>query len=171
MFSDYIANPEESFYYSFDHGPVHFVVLDSGEDKEDSHWAYSGLNDFDGYRSMQAEWLKEEIKSQHFKNAKWQIALSHMPLFGSGDGHGTLDCRRKWAPLLNEAKIDLHISGHTHRYGLLEPDAEHDYPIFIGGAPRKDRATLIRVDVNTETINVTMTTDAGKAVQKYKINN
>ena len=55
MFSDYIANPEERFYYSFAHGPVHFVVLDSGEDKEDSHWAYSGLNDFDGYRSIQAE--------------------------------------------------------------------------------------------------------------------
>ena len=50
---DYIATPNGKFYYSFDAGPVHFVVLDTGEDKEDSHPAYSGLTDFTGYREEQ----------------------------------------------------------------------------------------------------------------------
>ena len=49
---------EDKYYYSFNHGPVHIIVLDTGEDKADSHPVYAGLADFDKYRDSQAEWLK-----------------------------------------------------------------------------------------------------------------
>ena len=165
---NYIVLPDDNFYYSFNFGPVNFTILDSGEDKEDSHWAYSGLNDFDSYRSTQKIWLGKHIKSPSFKKAPWRICLTHIPLFGSGDAHGTTDCREKWATLLNKGKIDLHISGHTHRYAMHEPTKQHKYPILIGGAPQKDRATLIRIDADQKKLSVSMTTDSGKTVHSWQ---
>ena len=167
---DYFATPGGEYYYAFKHGPVYVVVIDSGEDKEDTHWAYSGLNDFDGYRDIQTEWLKGVVAREEFKKAKYRVAITHIPLFGSGDAHGTLDCRKKWAGILNDAKIDLHISGHTHRPAVLEPVAgEHDYPIFIGGGPQDGRYTVIRVEATNERLKVTMTKDGGEEIGAYEI--
>ena len=166
---DYVAMPEDRYYYSFKHGPVYFVVLDSGEDKEDSHWAYSGLNDFDSYRDEQTEWLKKEIKKKEFKNAPFRVVLTHIPLFSSDDAHGTLDCRKKWAPLLNQGRIDLHISGHTHRPDVVDAvKGEHDYPVFIGGGPHDGRFTVIRVDATSGFISVTMSDGKGKMISEYQ---
>ena len=41
---------DNSFYYSFDNGPVHFVILDCGEDKPDNNRYYYGMADYDSYR-------------------------------------------------------------------------------------------------------------------------
>ncbi|MBN2376285.1 MAG: metallophosphoesterase family protein [Sedimentisphaerales bacterium] len=167
---NYLGSADQKYYYSFDHGPIHFVVLDSGEDKEDSHWAYSGLNDFDRYRDQERQWLVSEIESAAFKSAKFRVVLTHIPLFGSGQGHGTLDCREKWAPLLNKGKVDLHISGHTHRYAVLESvPGEHDYPIIIGGGPQKEGGTFIRVEATENELAVTMTRDDGEIVGSFKV--
>ena len=166
---DYIATPGGKYYYSFKHGPVYFIVLDGGEDKEDSHWAYSGLNDFDGYRDEQTEWLKKEIEKKEFKNASFRVVLTHIPLFGSGEAHGTLDCRKKWAQLLNQGRIDLHISGHTHRPNVVDAvKGEHDYPVFIGGGPGDEQFTVISVDATSELISVTMSDAEGKIISAYQ---
>ncbi len=171
LLKSYIATPNDKYYYSFKHGPIYFIVLDSGEDKEDSHWAYSGLNNFDSYRDEQTEWLKKKIQKEEFKKAPFRVVLSHIPLFGSGDAHGTLDCRKKWAALLNEGEINLHISGHTHRPAVLEPVAdEHNYPIFIGGGPHEENFTVIRVDATTEKLNIAMTGSDGKLIKETEIN-
>ncbi len=170
LLKSYIATPNDKYYYSFKHGPIYFIVLDSGEDKEDSHWAYSGLNDFDSYRNEQTEWLKKEIQKEDFKKAPFRVVLSHIPLFGSGDAHGTLDCRKKWAALLNEGKINLHISGHTHQPAVLEPVAdEHNYPIFIGGGPSKENFTVIRVDTTVDKLSITMFGNDGEVIGKTEI--
>lgn len=167
---DYLATPSGEYYYAFQHGPVFIVAIDSGEDKEDTHWAYSGLNDFDSFRDEETEWLKGVVATKEFKEAKYRVVLTHIPLFGSGDAHGTLDCRKKWAGILNDAKIDLHISGHTHRAAVLEPVAgEHDYPIFIGGGPQDGRYTIIRVVADQEKLKVTMTKDGGEEIGAYEV--
>ena len=58
---DYVALPDGRYYCSFDHGSVHFVVMDGGEDKRDTDKEYSGLVDFDRYRAVQRKWLEAEI--------------------------------------------------------------------------------------------------------------
>lgn len=167
---DYFALPNDKFYYSFKHGPVYFVVLDCGEDKEDSHWAYSGLNSFEEYRNEQAAWLKKEIEKKEFKNSPFRVIITHIPLFGSGKAYGTLDCRKKWAPILNKGKVNLHISGHTHRPAVVDPVAgEHDYPIFIGGGPSDEKYTIIRVDATNKDLNVSMINAGGEVIGKYDI--
>lgn len=46
-----------------------FVVLDCGEDKPDDFPVYAGLNDFDSYRSEQARWFAELIRSKEYRTA------------------------------------------------------------------------------------------------------
>ena len=165
---DYVDTPGGKYYFSFRHGPVYFVVLDGGEDKEDSHWEYSGLNDFDSYRDEQTEWLKREIQKKEFKAAPFRVVLTHIPLFGSGDAHGTLDCRKKWATLLNKGKVDLHISGHTHRPAVVNAvKGVHDYPVFIGGGPG-DNFTVIRVQATEDMIDINMTDAEGKMIHAHQ---
>jgi len=174
MLGNYLATPNGKYYYSFDAGPVHFVVLDCGEDKEDSHPAYSGLTAFDAYRDEEKQWLAQEIESKPFREARFRVVFMHMPPFSARQGrnqaHGTADCFEKFAPLLNKGKVDLLITAHTHRYQYLEPKpGEHDYPMVNGGGPNKGRATLIRVDADKTRIELTMTRDDGEVLEKREI--
>ena len=163
---DYYAYPENKFYYAFTRGPVRFVILDSGEDKADDSVEYGGLSAFDRYREVQRKWLEKEVESAEFKKADFRIVLIHISPYHSGDWHGTLHCREMFGPVLNKAKIDLQISGHTHRYATHEPDATHNYPIVIGGGPLEGNRTLIKLHVTKKHIDLKMIRDDGELVGK-----
>ncbi len=60
------------FYYTTDVGPYSFIVLDSGEDKEDSHPEYGGMNNYGQYRADMIDWMK----TVNFENDK-VVAISH----------------------------------------------------------------------------------------------
>jgi 3',5'-cyclic AMP phosphodiesterase CpdA len=163
--ADYFPTTTGKYYFSFDHGPVHFVVLDSGEDKADSAPVYAGLVDFDAFRREQAEWLAKEMQTEQFRRAAFRVAISHIPPYGSGDGHGTLHVREMWNALLNEAGVDLVLSGHEHRFARLDPTAgEHEYPILIAG-----REHTTRVDVSGEELHVTVTDEDGQVVDSFEV--
>ena len=74
----YFDFPKDKYYYSFNQGPVRFIVLDSGEDKADNHQYYSKLADFDNYRLEELEWLKKEIEKDEFKDALFKLSLIHI---------------------------------------------------------------------------------------------
>ncbi|MBN1418042.1 MAG: M60 family metallopeptidase [Planctomycetes bacterium] len=158
----FIRDAGEAYQGAFTHGGVRFVVLDSGEDKADEEPVYAGLVDFDRYRSAQRRWLAREIRGREFREARFRVGITHIPLFGSGQAHAATDCREKWGPLLDAGGIDLHISGHLHRHRILDPEPGlHDYPVVIGGAPRAGAATLARVDVTPDELRVRLMTDDG----------
>ncbi|MGD8330295.1 MAG: metallophosphoesterase family protein [Acidobacteriota bacterium] len=164
-FYDLFPTTSGEFYFSFDHGPVHFVVLDSGEDKEDDHPVYAGLVDFDAYRQEQAAWLAEDLAGAAAQRATFVVALFHIPPYGSGDAHGTLHVREMWNEILNEAGVDLVINGHTHRFARLDPqDGEHDYPIVITG-----RESTARVDVSAQELRVIVTDEEGAVVDSFSV--
>lgn len=168
---DYIASPNDNYFYSFDHGPVHFVILDGGEDKVDTHVEYSGLVDFDAYRDRQTAWLRNEINSRAFQAARFRIVIVHMPFPRSAaKGHGELNAYKKWGPYLNAGRVDLLISGHTHNYEILDPEeGRHEYPILIGGGQRPGETTFIRVDVKRSRATITMIRDDGEVVLTYRV--
>ena len=141
-FMNYFPTPTGKPYYTFKYGPVFFIVLDSGEDKPDSDIEYYGRADFDKYRTEQAKWLQEVVKTEDFKNAAVKILITHIPP-AWGDWHGSIDFRRKFAPILNGTGIDLILSGHLHRYEL--------YPANTNGFD----ATNI-VNSNMEMMNITV---------------
>lgn len=162
---NYFDGGEEKFYYSFKRGPVYAIVLDSGEDKADDTPVYGGIVDSDTYRLQQAEWLKKEVQKKAFRQAKYKVVFSHIPLYHSGDWHGPMHCREVWGDILNKAKIDLLISGHTHKYGIHPAEAgQHNYPIVIGGGPKAGQRTIIKVKANQKTLALEMLDDSGKIV-------
>jgi acid phosphatase type 7 len=161
----YVGSPNGRFFYSFDHGPVHFLVLDSGEDKADDHREYGGLVAMDAYRRLQAEWLKAEVESDAFKKAAFRVVLMHQPPFAL-DGpppqhYGREHAKKVWGPLLDRG-VDLLIGAHLHKHGVLDPEpGVHDYPVVIGGGPKEGQGTVVRVQASRDRLEVTMTGDDG----------
>ena len=164
---DYVPPRDGRYFYSFNNGPAHFIVLDTGEDKADTHPVYAGLVDFDRYRDLQAEWLKTNAKSEDFSNASFQIVICHIPLFTGRTGrigHGEQYIKKLWGPIFNDSGIDLLICGHTHRFAILEADEDHNYPIVIGG-----RDTLIKVHVSKSEFTVDVLESDGQIRESFSI--
>jgi predicted phosphodiesterase len=160
---DYFPPHGDQFYYSFDRGPVHFIVLDSGEDKPDTSPVYAGLADFDRYRAQQAEWLKKEIKSEAFQQAPFRVAVFHMPPFGKG--YGIEHLTKLWGPALNEGGVDLVISGHYHRPSRIDPTPnQNTVPILIGPADG-----MIRADVSKDRIQLKVTDVKGTVIDNLTV--
>ncbi|MFC1782056.1 metallophosphoesterase [Planctomycetota bacterium] len=166
---DYVSTVSERYYYAFSQGPVRFIVIDTGEDKEDSHAVYANLNVFDAYRSEQAEWLNKEVQSEAFRQAKWRVLMTHQPLEAEAKGYGVKDSQEKFSPYLNGGKIDLNIAGHTHRARIVDPKQGQDYPIVIGGGSNPKGATVIRLDVTESTLTVTTRNIEGEVLNTFEL--
>ncbi len=131
----YFHFPQKEYYYTFSSGTTFFIVLDSGEDKPDSDMEYSGMADFDLYRSNQAQWLSEVVASDAFKNAEQKIVFMHIPPFSKKEGnewHGDLEVRKKFMPILNKVDIDLMVCGHKHSYSVIpRSQGRNNFPIMV----------------------------------------
>lgn len=170
--SDYFDNPymNGKFYYSFRLGPVHFIILDTGEDKPDTDKAYNGLVAFDSYREAQASWLEKQMQAPEYKNAPFRVVMMHIPTYESGDWHGTMHCRKLFDPLFNKGEIDLLISGHTHKYGTYKADPKtHNYPIVIGGGPKDEKRTVIKVHATHHKLALSVVRDDGETVGEVNL--
>lgn len=168
---DYFASTSGKYYFSFNRGPVYMIVLDTGEDKLDTHPVYAGIIDFDAYRIEQLAWLEKEMQTKAFKKAKFRVVMMHIPHHHSDEEHGTTHCRQLFGPLFDKHKIDLFIAGHTHKYGVYNPtEGKHSYPFIIGGGPKEGNRTLIKIKADQKTLRLQMLLDDGKEVGSYVIN-
>ena len=119
--ADYLPMETGEFYYTTSFGSLGAVVIDSGEDKEDSHPEYDGLVNFEGYREKEYEWLSSLEKSE-FENCRYKIAFSHHPKLGDFFG-------KDWTQPLKALEMDLIVGGHYHKSEFTE--AEGEIPVFI----------------------------------------
>lgn len=105
----------DELYYTVDRGEYSFIVLDSGEDKEDSHIEYGGLDVYAENRAEMVEWL-EEIKPENSK----VIALSHAWQISEPEPELS---ERAWN-CLKEYGVSFMISGHVHECRFIDSDYE-----------------------------------------------
>jgi predicted phosphodiesterase len=152
---------DDRFYYSFDMGTVHFVVLDCGEDKPDNNRYYYGLADYDSYRLAELEWLKNEVKSYAFKNASRRIVMVHMPIIKENkQAYGMKFLADHFGPVLQNTGIDLMISAHTHRTAYYEPaNSGFGYPVLVNS-----NNTFVEVSVDLNGIKAIVKDVNGSAV-------
>jgi len=96
-------------YYSFDYANLHIVVLDTPA---------SDLDD----DSEMLRWLKKDLKATQ---QQWLISLLHHPPYTKGthnsdkqsdSGGRMFDVRENVLPILEQAGVDLVLSGHSHMY-------------------------------------------------------
>jgi predicted phosphodiesterase len=131
-FKNYVCPRQPNLYFTWQQGPVFFIALDTGEDKPDNDFEYSGFTDYDNYRTAEAQWLNAVVHSDAFKHAKYRIVICHIPPSRDLDAwHGEIDVRKKFVPILNSAGIDLMICGHTHTFSYHPSNEETAFPILI----------------------------------------
>jgi hypothetical protein len=92
-------------YYSFDHGAIHFICLDSTESDRSS----SG---------PMMSWLRADLAST---DAAWVIAYMHHAPYSRGSHDSDTDSgmkamRENALPILEAAGVDLVLGAHSHAY-------------------------------------------------------
>lgn len=159
IFPSFFPKQNGKIYGSYLMGDVMVIMLDTGEDKSDTHPVYAGLTDFDNYRSEQARWLEKVVKSKEFKKAKYRIVISHFPLVSDKEWEkgttwkGCQDASQKFLPILNYAGIDLIVAGHTHRFFYHEPgESGNQCPVLEQGAMCATRLDLSDGNIHIKVI-------------------
>ena len=170
-YARYVPKSSGKYYGAYRVGDIMFIVFDCGEDKPDDFWVYAGLTDFDGYRTEQAAWFGELIRSKAYKSAKWRIVMNHFPPLShmesdNPERHGIQDITDKFLPLYNQAKIDLMISGHTHAYEFMSPD-KYDrltFPVIVNSTE-----SVARIDIDGRTLKAKVTDTGGNTLKEFTI--
>ena len=95
-------------YYSFDHGPVHFVALDTEFAFQDS-----------SRRQAQLAWLEADLSAT---SQPWRVVYFHRSPYSAGLEHGSdLQVRNAFAPIFERHGVQLVISAHEHNYERSRP--------------------------------------------------
>jgi 3',5'-cyclic AMP phosphodiesterase CpdA len=104
------GGPYDKYYYSYDLGSWHLVVLNS------DCWRVDGC----AIDDPQAEWLRNDLEKNP---ALCTIAYWHRPPFSSGryGGPGETGRVRPLWQVLNEEGVDILLTGHEHSYERFAP--------------------------------------------------
>lgn len=106
-------------------GPVCFIILDSGGDQKDK----AANTDFDAHRKKEALWLKQALQQPEVKEAKYRVALMHIPPVANASVVSK-QLNKLFVPILNEADIDIMLCGYTHQHQLHEAGTVAKFPIL-----------------------------------------
>ena len=106
-------------WYSFDHGDVHFVALDTNE-----------------MNAAQADWLEADLTANQ---REWIVVYGHHPPYSSGEHGSNTEFQQTFGPILEKHRVDLVLSGHDHDYERIAPQNGVHY-VVTGGGGRGTRA-------------------------------
>lgn len=121
----------QSYYYSFDYGPVHISIIDP----------YS-ISYAPG--SAQYEWLQSDLENTA---KQWKIVVCHHPFYDAGSGSpkgdvgnyaDTRTLQSDIQPLLEKNNVQLVLQGHRHYYSHSIVNGITYLVLGDGGAPQTD---------------------------------
>ncbi|MBQ6021486.1 MAG: metallophosphoesterase [Clostridia bacterium] len=143
----------EKFYYTVKLGPVWFLVLDCGEDKNDDHREYAGTIAFHKYRQEETAFIHDVIRrsAEEYENdgVKYRCVVSHIPFMhtdynperGIHEFDIEIDTYTEWVRLLNErVRPDFGLFGHVHQVCVVTDSEKYNQkgfraPVILGGEP------------------------------------
>lgn len=120
FFADYFDVPAGSgsdFYYSFNYGNTHFIVLDTSQ-------TYTNP-------SVQYTWLLDDLDSADAVSASWIIVIGHYPAYSSVPSGGTSEIKTDLVPLFETKRVAMYVCGHDHFYERSYKDGV--YYLLTGG--------------------------------------
>ncbi|KAM7220829.1 acid phosphatase [Rhypophila decipiens] len=120
-----LANPP--FWFSFEYGMVHVVMIDTETDFDDAPdqpggSAGLGAGPF-GYSSpiwQQLEFLEADLASVDRSITPWVIVAGHRPWYSTGTS-SCKPCQEAFEPLLYKYGVDVAIFGHVHNSQRFAP--------------------------------------------------
>ncbi|MEN8228378.1 MAG: metallophosphoesterase [Bacteroidota bacterium] len=109
---------DSGFYFSFDYGPAHFVVLDVYIDY------YEGTDQY--------AWIAEDLASS---DKKWKFILAHRCGWSNGVHPDLADVKDYIQPLCEEHGVQIFFAGHNHNYARANANGVLHLTTGGGGAP------------------------------------
>ena len=192
---NHVALQDNAFYGAVTLGGTRIVFLDTGNDVHDN-----GRPDPDCYYRMEPyfaqenAWLKREVASAEWRNAKTRIAFAHIPpTYAKPDAKidaktgKPRPCYTAGAPIgemyrtLGDAGLSLLCAGHMHDAAWIGPAEGRPFPMAIGGGPSDKRgnhgigiATVTRLTIKNHAlggdIDVVQTDLNGEEVFRVGLN-
>ncbi|GAB3940046.1 hypothetical protein GCM10028805_01220 [Spirosoma harenae] len=118
-------------WYSFDYGPIHFVMLDGfgTRNVNGADWRFYA----DTLNHPQSIWLKQDLAAT---TKKWKVVYLHFPPYSQGAHNSETDpaliaIRERINPILERSGVDMVVLGHCHNY-------ERSYPLHDQYGPMSD---------------------------------
>lgn len=146
----YLHAQDARYDFVRDDGPLHLIAVDTGEDKPDETNVYAGLNDLRDYRRQGLARFGQALAGARTHTAPFTVVLGHQPTWGWTGGDNA-----QWTRLANQAKVDLFIAGHVHRFMHIKPgEWGNDFPILVVGL---DQVAWVEADERTLKVRVTRT--------------
>lgn len=147
---EFIPHENGNTYFTFKMGNIWGMVLDCGEDKEDSSEEYGNMICCHAFRQRQTEFIRDVIRQEEYlaQDVKWKVIVSHNPFTMPKPEKFYIEKEifAEWATLLDQyIKPDVMIAGHEHctrvvPHGQPEDEIIQPCPIIIGSKPmHKDK--------------------------------
>jgi hypothetical protein len=113
------------FWYSFEYGMVHFVMIDTETDFADAPdvvggSAGLGATPFGSTPTQQLDFLAADLASVDRSVTPWVIVAGHRPWYTTGS-EPCKPCQAAFEPLLYKYGVDLAIFGHVHNSQRFAP--------------------------------------------------
>lgn len=132
--TDYIPTYNGNTYYTFRISSIWGMVLDCGEDKDDSHGEYGFTAAFHSFRQRQTEFIKSVIKNKENEyladGIKHRLIICHIPFTYQKEDPFNIEGEiySEWGRLLKtEIKPSLMLSGHLHKTAVAEVGGEMEH--------------------------------------------
>ena len=127
-FHKYVGSKNGNYYYTFRMKNIWGIVLDVGEDHEDTHWEFSDMARFDTYRAEQLTFLDEVIANANTEyNAEgidYRIGLCHIPLTFVKEEDPLQEQKFAWVERLNQMNLNIMYNGHRHELMFADANLE-----------------------------------------------
>ncbi|KAK3314857.1 Metallo-dependent phosphatase-like protein [Apodospora peruviana] len=118
-----LANPP--FWYSFEYGMAHFVMIDTETDfpqAPDQPGGSAGLDagPFGTSPNQQLDFLAADLASVDRTVTPWVVVAGHRPWYSTGTSTCG-PCQKAFEPLLYKYGVDLAVFGHVHNSQRFAP--------------------------------------------------
>lgn len=175
-FAEYTPNSNGKTYYTFRLGSIWGIILDCGEDKDDSNPEYGFTVACHGFRERQTEFIRTVINNFETEYAapdvKTRLVIVHNPFTERLQPPFDIECEiyREWALLLKKyVKPDLMICGHTHKCEINRPGCDKDTygqpcTVVIASEPKDDRFIGCGFVIEQNNIKAVFTDNEGNTV-------
>ena len=149
---EYIPTVNGKTYYTLRVGNIWAIVLDTGEDKPDSHEEYNGAVCCEVFRREETAFLRDVIanadREYNAPGVSHRLVIAHTPFTYVNRPPFDIEqpLFRTWAALLREqVRPELFLAGHQHCCLVSRPGDDFDTlgqpcTVVVGADPDGDRA-------------------------------
>lgn len=125
------SNANPPFWYSFEYGMAHVVMINTETDFPNSPDGPGGSSGLDGgpfgRPGQQLDFLKADLASVDRTVTPWLIVAGHRPWYSTGTGNNCDSCQAAFEGLMYQYGVDLGVFGHIH-------NSQRFYPVYNGTA-------------------------------------